>query len=393
MAVLLKEDLITYLAENDFEDIQSLLDAVRSDIRFQDVSEGVVENRLRRLRDESLVEGLSINWENGSVYDYLGFIYWSKHRNVKWRDLVEENCRRVFKVVLEEGRVSLNDLTELSDLSRPTVSKYVDLLEENGFVKREKQKPLILTPQMNDKSIFYVNLYGFTLASFSNRFKELDFDESGEKFKREIAKIHTYSTTVTEGNTATEKEVEQVLGNFSTDLTPREILEIENSNRAVEELYELRDREVTLERLKELNDILVTGLVNEPGVIKSGGKRIAGSSFSPPSRRLTIKSSLKALENFIGKYSELKPEVLGALAHFIFVSIHPFEDGNGRTGRLLHSWILLREGKPLFVYDPEYQQTYFQRLQEGNREDVSGFIEFCISRQEDCLEKMGEGQG
>jgi Fic family protein len=51
----------------------------------------------------------------------------------------------------------------------------------------------------------------------------------------------------------------------------------------------------------------------------------------------------------------LDPVEAAALAHYKLVFIHPFTDGNGRTGRLLMNWILLRAGFP-----PVSEHGYFQ---------------------------------
>ncbi len=389
MADLLKEHVMMYVAENEVNTEEELFSLIKRNVMFEEVTDRVIKDRLRTLREEKLVRDLEINRENPRTFDTLGFLYWSKHRDIDWEELLEYNCVKVFHALIELQEAKIEELMENTGLSRPTVYKYIDLLSENSFLEKTKKKPIILKPLVNDSTILYINLFEIGLESFSEKFDSQDTEiEVEHDLKEKIARIHTYSSTVTEGNTATVQQVENVLDNFPTDLTPREILEIENSNRAVEILEKIKHERITVERIKKINRAVIYHLVDNPGEIEYGRKRIAGSKYDPPSRKPVIDNSMNALENFIKKYDHLDAEILGSLAHFMLVSIHPFRDGNGRTARLLHSWILLKQDKTLFVYNPDHQRQYFQLLEEGNMKGVTPFIEFCIEKHQEQLEEI-----
>ena len=62
--------------------------------------------------------------------------------------------------------------------------------------------------------------------------------------------------------------------------------------------------------------------------------------------------------------------LVAAETHFRFESLHPFFDGNGRTGRLLMNWQLLRVGFPLTVIQVEERARYLDALDQGHTGNV-----------------------
>ncbi|HEY9662973.1 MAG TPA: Fic family protein [Allocoleopsis sp.] len=59
------------------------------------------------------------------------------------------------------------------------------------------------------------------------------------------------------------------------------------------------------------------------------------------------------------------PVLYAAEAHHRFVTIHPFRDGNGRTGRLLMNLLLLRAGYPIAIISNQNRQRYIEALMQG----------------------------
>jgi len=84
------------------------------------------------------------------------------------------------------------------------------------------------------------------------------------------------------------------------------------------------------------------GIRNEPGTVI--GNRITGEIvYSPPEGEGLIRRKLDELENFLHAADGMDPLVKLALAHYQFEAIHPFFDGNGRTGRILNILYLVAE--------------------------------------------------
>ena len=134
-------------------------------------------------------------------------------------------------------------------------------------------------------------------------------------------------------------------------------------------LYVIRQgRRISLALLKEMHELLLKGVRGQdksPGQFRTkqnwiaeGSRRLENARFVPPPVP-QMYDALDALERYIQSPSDLPPLIRLALVHYQFETIHPFEDGNGRIGRLLITLLLCAEGllpEPLL-----YLSAYFER--------------------------------
>lgn len=113
-----------------------------------------------------------------------------------------------------------------------------------------------------------------------------------------------------------------------------------------------------------------------------GGTRPDNASFVPPSPD-EISENLKDLEKFIHT-PYIHPIIDSALLHAQFETIHPFLDGNGRTGRLLITFYLIHHKyldlPTLFLstYFKKHQKVYYERLQQYHDGNIAPWIEFFV---------------
>ena len=114
----------------------------------------------------------------------------------------------------------------------------------------------------------------------------------------------------------------------------------------------LRYREALWEGFSSLKDrpLLTTNLfirivqtirANRAGIRNTPGTKVANAAtgevvFTPPEGEDIIRDKLKNLEDYIHAEDEVDPLIKLALIHYQFEAIHPFTDGNGRTGRILN---------------------------------------------------------
>ena len=86
--------------------------------------------------------------------------------------------------------------------------------------------------------------------------------------------------------------------------------------------------------------------------------------------------------------TDLDPIVKAALAHFNFVRIHPFEDGNGRGARLLMNLILIKSGLPPAIIRFSDRPKYIEALEQATAGNVTAFTEFIAEAYGLTLEDM-----
>lgn len=90
--------------------------------------------------------------------------------------------------------------------------------------------------------------------------------------------------------------------------------------------------------------------------------------YTPPDGEILIMEKLKELENFIHANDDLDPIIKLALIHYQFEAIHPFFDGNGRTGRIIILLYMMNSGllelPALFLskYIMEHKVEYYEKL-------------------------------
>ncbi len=155
--------------------------------------------------------------------------------------------------------------------------------------------------------------------------------------------------------------------------------EVMNYRAAVYRGYESlkRQRRLTVEMFCEIQAILEQerpGIRTDPGTVlmnRQTGKIV----YTPPTGEKVLRSLLANLEHYLGADDETDPLIKMAVAHYQFESIHPFYDGNGRTGRILNVLYLVARDLidfPLLYlsrYIIEHKQDYYRLLQKVRAED------------------------
>ena len=151
---------------------------------------------------------------------------------------------------------------------------------------------------------------------------------------------------------------------------------------------------VSLRLIKEIHEKLMTNARATqhayPGEFRHSqnwinGKSPFDASFVPPAPN-DINKSLDDLEKFIHANDEYPSLIKAGLLHAQFETIHPFTDGNGRTGRMLIAiyihYTKLLELPVLYLssYFKKYQKLYYQKLQGYHDEDsdVDAWLEFFL---------------
>jgi Fic family protein len=201
---------------------------------------------------------------------------------------------------------------------------------------------------------------------------------------RRINRVRTiHGSLAIEGNTLSEALITAILDGKRVIAPPREVQEVKNALAA----YDYFDtwKPEAEKDLLEAHRILMSGLIDEAGIYRRGGVGVmAGQQvihMAPPADR--VPQLMSDLFGWLAA-TDAHPLIAGSVFHYEFEFIHPFADGNGRTGRLWQSLILAR-WNPLFADIPveslifEHQAEYYQALQESTRQtDSAPFIAFIL---------------
>ncbi len=176
----------------------------------------------------------------------------------------------------------------------------------------------------------------------------------------------------------------RVLGN------PNEIREVQNAYEAYEMM--LRLDPYSVEDLLAAHRLMMQGLVPENGRFRSGGVGIFDGDklihMAPPAE--FVPQQIQALFAWYSD-SEMHPLIKSAIFHYEFEFIHPFQDGNGRMGRMWHS-LLLGNWKELFFWLPveeliqSRQKEYYDALGKADKmADSAVFVELMMEVIRDIL--------
>lgn len=176
---------------------------------------------------------------------------------------------------------------------------------------------------------------------------------------------------------------------------PGDVAEVVNYVAAMKHgLDRLAEFPVSVRLIREIHERLMRGVRGAhltPGELRvsqnwigPAGCTLNSASFVPPAPH-EVPDALSRLETFLHSKTELPLLVRIGLAHAQFETIHPFLDGNGRTGRLLITFLLRENGvlkKPVLYlshYFKKHRQRYYDLLQATRDEgDWESWIEFFL---------------
>ena len=202
------------------------------------------------------------------------------------------------------------------------------------------------------------------------------------------------SSLAIENNSLTLEQVTDIIEGRRVLGPPKDIHEVQNAYEAYERVFSMDPYRV--EDFLEAHRLLTHGLVKYPGQFRLrnvGVYDASGRVVHIGARPQFVPALVEELFSW-AKNSDLLELVKSCLVHFELEMIHPFEDGNGRMGRLWQSLILSR-WNPLFEWLPiesvihTHQQVYYDALTISNKEnDATVFVEFMLEVILETLEEV-----
>ncbi|PIO07897.1 Fic family protein [Candidatus Pacearchaeota archaeon CG10_big_fil_rev_8_21_14_0_10_34_12] len=257
--------------------------------------------------------------------------------------------------------------------------------------KKSKSEKIILDliKEINT-DVFFFTLTKKQVESLNKYNDKIKVINLSKKEWIDFTEDFVYNTNAIEGSTVSEDEVSEILN--KKKVKTEEEIETKGVANAVDYIRKTKE-DLSLNLMLKLHELCFKGSKSFAGkfrdvnvVIKNFQGEIIHSGV--PKNELN-----KYLEDFVKWYKDnknnFKPLVLAAILHNQFEYIHPFQDGNGRVGRLLLNFILIKNNYPPINIMLENRQEYYHTLQEyQKRDNLKPTLEFLIKQYKKTLKEV-----
>jgi filamentation induced by cAMP protein fic len=186
-----------------------------------------------------------------------------------------------------------------------------------------------------------------------------------ERLNEEFLTEYTYNSNAIEGNTLTLRETDMVLRGLTIDKKSlKEHLEVIGHKEAFDYVKQLvsENVEISEKLIKDIHYLVLADKKDDRGVYRRIPVRIMGAAHEVVQPYLIIPK----MEELLERYKNSTEDIVTKLArfHIEFEDIHPFIDGNGRTGRLLINLELMKAGYPPIDIKFTDRLNYYEAFDE-----------------------------
>lgn len=200
-----------------------------------------------------------------------------------------------------------------------------------------------------------------------------------ERFQIEM----TYNSNGIEGNTLTLKETYWVIQEGITvkGKSLKDHLEAKNHKEALDYLYEMIEQgsshTISEHLIRSLHTLVIQNIDKAiAGQYRNVDVFITGTDHVPPSA-IDVPAKMEQLIAWArANYKKMYIVDFAAMFHHKFVHIHPFQDGNGRVGRILMNVFLMQYGFPLAIIQKNDRRKYYRMLVEADHGRYKPLVNF-----------------
>lgn len=221
-----------------------------------------------------------------------------------------------------------------------------------------------------------------TLTSFIERSFNMLRDPLPNEYLEDVLVRLAHHSSAIEGNTISLADTVSILlyNTVPGKVNLREFYEIDNHREAFAYVIDKAQNNelLSLDIIKDVHELLMNKLLHDRGQFKTSDNAIKGADFLTASFRDTpylmrqwVENLNWQLEQVVNRLDLIR--IIGDF-HIQFERIHPFSDGNGRTGRLIMNYSLLQNGIPPLIIEGKHKEEYINIL---SKQDIDMFVKFA----------------
>ena len=200
--------------------------------------------------------------------------------------------------------------------------------------------------------------------------------------KTEVAE-QVYNSNAIENSTLTLEETEKILLQIDLDryISEREIFEAKNLGRVVSYIdKKAKEQELTFEVILNLHKMLIANIRDDiAGRFRFHNEYVrVGNHIAPSPQEVPVR-----LEKMLSTYNAASHEnIIKRIAklHLTFEYIHPFVDGNGRLGRVINNYLLIREGYVPINIKFIDRKKYYEAFKEFDEKGSTAIMEEIVGK-------------
>ncbi len=349
------------------------------------------------------------NNDNSVSWHIFKIMKFCRNRGINYNLFLTLEFAKIVKIGTEKEEVLFS---EFKGLNHQTVRKYLTYLSRINLIFIVSKKPLkikfVYDPVFDDvlalfkmkkdvkKTIQAVmpsgdyKEIGKLLIKLKTLKKDLNFVDAEEKLKIEF----TSASTQLEGNTFTLEESQELIIH---DIIPqgkklKEANEVKNYYSAVSYFLTHLDKPLSIQYVLDLHRIIIFNLGVKEGV-RAAMVSIKGNPFYAVSHFSEIYPKLEELSKKVNEFLSEKrttQEIVefATFVHNEFQHIHPFEDGNSRTTRLLWNYVLMRNDFPLINIYSNTREEYLSLTKLARERNDTKLNSFLVKIIKDNLYKL-----
>ncbi|CUU92154.1 cell filamentation protein Fic [Campylobacter hyointestinalis] len=204
-----------------------------------------------------------------------------------------------------------------------------------------------------------------------------------------------HHSTAIEGNTLSQDETASILldGYIAKATSEREFYEVKNYRQILPKMFSSLQEKAKIDEklIKDFHRLIMNNLIDNNGKFKTIENLVVGANFEPTKPYLVPVSIKDMCDNLYFRLDNAKnnDDKLKAIlqSHIKFEKIHPFSDGNGRTGRIIMIYGCLENNLAPIIIPKEQKNRYIAILRNN---DIDGFMAFAKEIEKDEISRRNK---